>query len=224
MIKEIENRIQTEVSFVKNQIESYLADGKRIFASSSFQSHSIPMLHILSQIDSNIEIYFVDTGFHFPETIVYREQVQSQLDLNVKVVESDISKIDLLNRSNKFLFTTDPDYCCHINKVSPIDKVALSFDVWITGVRKDQSKVRSDFGYEAMGRNGIKRFHPMINWDDKMINLYINRNNLPSHPLESEGYNSVGCAPCTGKPRFDERSGRWVGMNKTECGLHLDVT
>lgn len=201
----------------------YKERGLSIFASTSFQTHSIPMLHLISRIDNSIPIYFIDTGFHFPETISYRQEITKLLDLNIQIVGSQISKIDLLGKSNKFLYTTDPNYCCELNKVNPLNAVTTKYDVWITGVRKDQNSNRQEFNYEAIGVNNITRFHPMLNWDEKMINTYLSRNNIPSHPLTLEGYKSVGCAPCTVKPVFDERSGRWRGMHKTECGLHLGV-
>lgn len=223
MIKEIENKIRTEISFVKDRIEEYLIGNKKIFISSSFQSHSIPMLHLISQMMPDIPIYFVDTGFHFPETISYRDEIEKTLNLNIKTVSSKISKINQIGNEGKFLFVSDPDYCCDINKVGPMQEVAREYDVWLTGVRKDQSAHRKGLTYEAEGKNGILRFHPMLNWDDKMINTYISKNNLLTHPLEKDGYKSIGCAPCTSKPKYDERSGRWLGMNKTECGLHLGI-
>jgi len=222
-VNEIKNRIDVERSLAESCLKSFQEQNQSIFISSSFQTHSIPMLHMLSEMDSSIEVYFVDTGFHFPETLIFREQIVNLLDLNLKVVSSHIPKIDLITKSNRFLFTSNPDLCCQLNKVDPIDQVCKQYDIWISGVRKDQSSTRNNFDIIAKGRNGITRFHPMINWDMKMINTYIHMNNLPSHPLEKDGYHSIGCSPCTSKPVFDERSGRWIGMNKTECGLHLGV-
>lgn len=223
MNSSIEEKFNTEISFCKTQIEKYQSERKSIFASSSFQSHSIPMLHLLSEIDKSIPIYFIDTGFHFPETILYRNQIAELLNLNLKITKSEVPKLNQIGNDNRFLFSSNPDFCCHINKVEPMNIVAKEYDVWITGVRKNQNSNRAQFGYEAKGANGIIRFHPMLNWDDKMINTYLYKNSIPPHPLEAEGYKSIGCAPCTGKPIFDKRSGRWQGMHKTECGLHLGV-
>ena len=219
----MKEKIKVEISLIESCLKTFKEQGKSMFLSSSFQSHSIPMLHIFSRIERNIPVYFVDTGFHFPETIVYSDTISNILDLNLKVVSSNIPKIDLITNENRFLFTSDPDLCCSLNKVDPIDRVCDQYDVWITGVRKDQSIVRQNFEMVAKGKGDIIRFHPMLNWDIEMISTYINMYNLPLHPLESEGYQSVGCSPCTGKPVYDKRSGRWVGMNKTECGLHLSV-
>ena len=219
----LEERINVEKSLMVSFLRNYVKQEKRIFASSSFQTHSIPMLHLLNEIQPNLPIYFIDTGFHFSETINYRDQIAEMLNLNLQSVKSSMTKLSLLSQNGKVMFTTDPNKCCHLNKVVPMDSVANNFDVWITGVRKDQSKHREGLNYEAEGANGILRFHPMLNWNEQMINLYISKHNLPAHPLEQKGYTSVGCQPCTGKPRFDERSGRWVGLNKTECGLHLNL-
>ncbi len=219
----IEEKIDVEISLIESCIQDFKQNGKSIFLSSSFQSHSIPMLHIFSKIDRSIPVYFVDTGFHFPETIVFCEKISNALDIELNVVSSNIPKIDLITKENRFLFTSDPDLCCQLNKVDPIERVCEQYDVWVTGVRKDQSKVRENFDMIAKGKKGVTRFHAMLNWDYEMINTYIKMHSLPAHPLEEEGYQSVGCSPCTSKPIYDDRSGRWIGMNKTECGLHLGV-
>ena len=107
-----------------------------------------------------------------------------------------------------------------------MDDVLKNNDIWIAGVRRDQSSTRKQFSVEAEGPHGTKRFHPMLEWTDKMIWDYIHEENIPHHPLEAQGYFSVGCEPCTA-PSMNangERDGRWSGMNKTECGLHTDLS
>ncbi len=223
MIKEIWEKIEVEVSFVESYINQCKKENKRLFMSSSFQTHSIPMLHIISNIDNTIPVIFLDTGFHFPETIVYRNIIQKELELNILTVKSDVAKIDLMRDDGKFLFSCDPDLCCRINKVNTLEKIRRDYDVWITGVRADQNNKRKDLKYIGSTSDGTERFHPMINWTDKMVNAYIHKTKLPSHPLERYGYTSIGCAPCTTKPTHDQRSGRWAGSQKTECGLHSNV-
>jgi len=106
-----------------------------------------------------------------------------------------------------------------------MDHVLQQSDVWISGVRKDQSKTRSKFGKEEAGKHDTLRYHPMLEWDNKMIWKYIHDHNIPHHPLEAKGYFSVGCEPCTAASfsMDEDRDGRWAGMNKTECGLHTDL-
>ena len=128
-----------------------------------------------------------------------------------------------MSTENKFLFSTDPDLCCQLNKIDPIEKIAPNYDIWISGVRKSQNSNRQDFSYEMNHYSGAVRYHPMLNWNEHMIHYYLSVNNIPSHPLELQGYSSVGCLPCTSKPQKDPRSGRWIGSHKTECGLHLNL-
>jgi phosphoadenosine phosphosulfate reductase len=212
------------VDRMRKKIKDYHARGLRIFASSSFQSHSIPMLHILSTIDPDIPVYFLDTGFHFPETKVYRDEVGSQLGIQIISLESTMPKIAQRDQSGQFLFTSDPDRCCYINKVLPLEPVLKSHDIWISGVRRDQTQFRSDLAEETSGIHDTLRYHPMLDWNSKMIWNYRQQYNLPEHPLDAKGYLSIGCVPCTRKwsPEDDERGARWAGMTKEECGIHTE--
>lgn len=216
--------VEQELNFIRLTIENYLKEGKKLFATSSFQPHSIPMLHILSTIDNSIPIYYINTGFHFPESLSYRDNVAERLELNVVDLHSIVPKNMQRDGKGNFYFTSDPDYCCFLNKTQPMDVVLPHFDVWINGVRKDQNANRRNMKHEQFTKHNVMRFHPMLNWSSRMIYQYIHDYQLPAHPLEAKGYQSIGCEPCTRK--FDAsnaRDGRWFGMNKTECGLHTDL-
>jgi len=218
--------IQLRIKEIEVYLKGYMDEGKQFFASSSFQSHSIPMLHILNSIAPNFPVYFIDTGFHFPETLEFRDHVASQLNLNVKNQRGATSLVNQLSKEDRFLFQSDPGYCCTINKTQPMDSLMMQYDIWITGVRKDQNANRSSMGYEAEGPHNTMRFHPMIHWNSKMIWEYRKMHNLPTHPLEEQGFLSIGCLPCTQKFSLetdDGRGGRWKGMKKNECGLHTDL-
>ena len=210
---------------IQIQIKKYQADGKKLFTSSSFQSHSIVLLHILSRIDKTIPVFFINTGYHFPETIKFRDDVADKFGLNLIDAHPETPKNMQLNSSGRLLFTSDPDYCCYLNKVMPMDKVLAEYDVWINGVRGDQSATRKAMKVEQDAPHNSMRFHPMLDWTSKMIFEYQKQYNLPEHPLVSDGYLSIGCEPCTRK--FDlemqEREARWYGMNKVECGLHTEL-
>ncbi len=214
-----------EVSEIKKYIENYQSQGKKIFTTSSFQSHSIVLLHILSTIDNKIPVYFINTGYHFPETIKYRDFIVHKLGLNLKNVYSQTPKSLQKDASGRFLFTSDPDYCCHINKVEPLDPILSEYDVWVNGVRADQSSVRKNFKIEENAPHGVIRFHPMLDWNAMQIQKYLSQNDIPPHPLEEKGYFSIGCEPCTHKFTTDlsEREVRWYGLNKTECGLNTEL-
>ena len=212
---------------IKEQIEKYKAKNLKIFASSSFQTQSVVLLHILSKIDNSIPIYFLNTGYHFPETLAYRDLLAELLNLNVIDLVSSVPKIQQKNEKGNPLFTSDPDYCCYINKVQRLEPVLKEKDVWISGVRADQSATRQEMNREDRAQHGVIRYHPMLGWTSKMIYDYIRENDLPKHPLEGKGYMSIGCQPCTIKmetdPNDNGRSGRWFGMQKTECGIHTDL-
>jgi len=210
---------------IKEKLEGYKQEGKRLFTSSSFQSHSLVMLHILSRIDASIPVYFLNTGYHFPETLAFRDKVASQLGIHVVDLKPSTPKYMQTGPDGRFLFTSDPDYCCHINKTRPMDEVLKNNDVWINGIRGDQSATREAMKVEQPAPHDTIRFHPMLDWTAKMIHEYRKEYQLPKHPLEPQGYLSIGCEPCTRK--FDlemqEREARWYGMSKSECGLHTDL-
>jgi phosphoadenosine phosphosulfate reductase len=212
-----------KVKLIEEQLDSYQSLGKKIFVTSSFQTHSIPLLHVVSSFDKKIPIYFLNTGFHFPQTIIFKNQITKLLDLNVISLSSYTSKINQRNKQGAFLYGHDIDYCCHINKVLPLEPILASHDVWVTGVRKSQNSNRATMEFEAQGPFDTTRFHPVLDWSAKEIFMYRQHYELPEHPLEELGYLSVGCEPCTSKLLDSGRDGRWNGMKKNECGLHTEL-
>jgi phosphoadenosine phosphosulfate reductase len=212
---------------IRQDLDAYKARGLKIFASSSLQTNSMPLLHIISQVAPEIPIYFLNTGYHFPETLEFRQQVKDLLGLNITDLFSAVPKYQQRDANGRLLFTSDPDYCCYLNKIQPLEPILASNDVWISGVRGDQSKVRAQMKREEKAPNGVLRYHPMLGWTSKMVYDYIRLHKLPKHPLEGAGYVSIGCEPCTRKidvdALLDDRNGRWFGMNKTECGLHTQL-
>jgi phosphoadenosine phosphosulfate reductase len=210
---------------IKKQINKYQDMGLKLFTSSSFQSHSIVLLHILSRIDKNIPVFFMNTGFHFPETLQFRDDIAKEFGLNLLNINSATPKSLQKDASGRLLFTSDPDYCCYLNKVAPMDTILAEYDVWINGVRGDQSAVRKAMTLEMPAPHDCLRFHPMLDWTSKMIYQYQKEYNLKPHILDAQGYQSIGCEPCTRKLDLEmmERQSRWFGLNKTECGLHTDL-
>lgn len=220
----MEKSITQELINISKAIENYKSQGLQMFATSSFQTHSIPMLHILSEIDKTIPVYFINTGFHFPESLYFRDKVSEAFGLNLIDLQPLTPKNLQRDLKGNLYFTSDPDYCCYLNKIQPMDIPMAKHDVWINGIRADQNANRKSMGSEMKTPDGKRRYHPMLNWTNKMIFEYASKHKLPKHPLESKGYLSIGCEPCTQKFSFDdERSGRWKGMKKTECGLHTDL-
>ncbi len=213
-----------ELEKIKKQIAEYQKAGKRLFATSSFQTHSIPLLHIISKIDKSIPIYYLNTGYLFPETIAFKDQLAKHLGLTFIALESSISKSQQRDENGQLFFTSDPDYCCFLNKTQPMEPILASHDVWINGIRADQNANRAGMKVEEQTPQGALRYHPVLHWTAKDIFEYRKAHALPEHPLEAEGYLSIGCEPCTRKHiAGDERTARWFGMNKVECGLHTDL-
>ncbi len=201
-------------------IEDFQANNKKYFVSSSFQTHSIPLLHALSKIDSLIKVYFIDTGFHFPETYSFVNHIEKLLKIKVYKVESKTSKLHQQDSNGKFLFCRQPDRCCDINKVKPIEPIASQHDVWISGVRKNQNNNRRTFSKIMVGQNNTLRYHPILEWTNKDVFQYRKLYSLPEHPLEKHGYFSIGCSPCT-NPGSSRSDRRWSGSQKEECGLNI---
>jgi phosphoadenosine phosphosulfate reductase len=210
---------------IKDKLEGYKKEDKKMFTTSSFQSHSLVLLHMISRIDREIPVYFINTGYHFPETVQFRDFITERFGLNIVDLKSDVPKFMQRDPDGKLLFTSDPDHCCYLNKTQPMDAILLAHNVWINGVRADQSATRAAMKVEQPAKHGCTRFHPMLDWNSKMIWQYQKEYDLPKHPLEEKGFLSIGCEPCTRKldPEMQEREARWFGLNKVECGLHTDL-
>ncbi len=199
-------------------------EGKKLFATTSLQTHSIPLLHIIARSGLEMSVYMLHTGFLFPETMAFREEVAARLGIEIRSIASDTPRHLQRDAKGNFYFTSNPDYCCHLNKVAPTARLLESHDVWVNGVRADQNLNRRNMKPFQQAGHGAMRYHPMLAWTGKDIYAYIKAHDLPRHPLDAEGYSSIGCEPCTRKADLnDPRAARWFGMSKTECGLHTDL-
>ena len=210
---------------IQKTIYQYKQGGFKMFTSSSFQSHSLVLLHIISRTDPTIPVYFINTGYHFPETLAFRDEIAAKFKLKVIDLKPDVPKFMQRDSEGKLLFTSDPDHCCYLNKTQPMDGILRIHDVWINGVRADQSSVRASMKEFQPSIHNTIRYHPMLNWTSKMIWQYRKEYKLPSHPLEEKGFVSIGCEPCTRRlsPAMQEREARWFGLKKVECGLHTEL-
>lgn len=214
-----------DISPIAAQLTDYRSRGLSAFASSSFQSQSLPLLHILSRIAPEVPVYFLDTGYLFPETLSFRDQLAGLLGLQVFIVRPAIPKTRQVAADGHLLFASDPDGCCYFNKVLPLEPVLGRYDVWVNGIRADQTAAREAMRSEQPGPHGVLRYHPLLHWTADDIDAYRQLHRLPRHPLDALGYRSIGCEPCTRRPEAGEptRGGRWHGLGKTECGLHTEL-
>lgn len=199
----------------------------RFVVTSSFGASSAVLLHLVSQLSRDVPVLFLDTGFHFPETLAYRRTIARELGLTVLDIRPDLSVGQQDARYGPALHDRDPDVCCGLRKTLPLRTALRSFDGWATGVRRSQTPERAGTPVvEARPHDGrwLVKVAPLARWSDDDVTAYMNRHGLPQHPLVAEGYPSIGCAPCT-RPAtegIDPRAGRWAGFEtKTECGLHL---
>lgn len=213
------------VRHIDATLRRFADEGRSVVSTSSFQTHSLPMLHLLSRSSVDVPIFLLDTGFHFAETIGFAHRVADDFGLDLRLIRSPVPKSQQLDPSGRFLFAADPDYCCELNKTMPTEALLAEHDVWISGVRADQNSNRATFSEFMPGPSDTTRWHPMLEWSKQAVWAYIREFDLPRHPLEDAGYLSIGCAPCTRKidPDMAERDARWAGLKKTECGLHTTL-
>jgi phosphoadenosine phosphosulfate reductase len=197
----------------------------QIAMSSSFQTQSMPLLHMASRIRRDVLIFFLDTGYHFWDTLIFRERIASEWKLNVLDLYRD-TRWDIFARQHtRTLPVEDPNLCCFLHKVQPMQKALKDLKAWISGIRRDQTPTRAKARILELQEDGLLKINPLLNWTKADIDAYIKQYDLPVHPLLEKGYRSIGCAPCTiavGQTD-DERAGRWVGRGKTECGLHTEM-
>lgn len=193
---------------------------------SSFGAESAVLLHLVAKVAPDMPVLFLDTGKHFPETLAYRDELAARLGLNIVNLTpdpDDLAKKD----ATELRWSYDPDGCCEIRKVKPLEKALADFDTSITGRKGFQSSTRQGLPrFELDGTTGRLKFNPLANWTREDLDAYFTAHDLPRHPLEAQGYPSIGCSPCTSKvkPGEDPRSGRWRGWDKTECGIHDAVS
>lgn len=200
----------------EERIQELYKDFGKVLFTSSFGTTSAFLLHLFHKVKPSETVYFLDTTYHFNETIEYKEQLTNLLNLKVIDVKPEEWKNNFTQKDKTW--NSDPDLCCSINKVEPIEKIKVDFDVWVSGLMASQNTHRQNLKvFEE--KDEIIKFYPLIDQTEKIAKEYISKNKLPQHPLLSQGYSSVGCFHCTvaGKGR----SGRWVNKSKTECGLHL---
>lgn len=187
-----------------------------VMLTSSFAATSAFLLKLFSDIRKSQKIYFIDTGYHFKETLIYKEYLTLLYGLNVESVKAEDWKHDFTTSDQTW--KTDPDLCCSVNKVEPLEALKKDHKIWVSGLMAWQSDHRSSLDiFEE--RNGILKFYPLVDVSREERENYIKDHHLPFHPLISKGFLSIGCEHCTvaGKGR----EGRWNNSPKTECGLHL---
>lgn len=180
--------------------------------------------HLVSGTLPGIDVLFLDTGYHFVETLATRSEAARTLEVNIVDVKPEQTVAEQDAAAGKDLYRTDPSRCCALRKVDPLNRALAGYRLWFTGVRREEAPTRTntpliDFD-EA---HGLVKVNPLAGWSFEELNNYSTRNQLPRNLLLDQGYPSIGCQPCTRKvaPGEDPRAGRWSGQTKTECGIHV---
>lgn len=199
---------------VESLYKDYNAD--EIMLTSSFAATSAFLLKVFSDVNSSQIIYFIDTGYHFNETLIYKEYLTKLYNLNVINIKGE--EVDHKLTNDNEMWKSQANKCCHLNKVKPLETLKTNYSVWVSGLMKWQSDFRSSLNYFE-DRSGILKFYPLLDIGYLERDQFIKDHHLPFHPLKSKGYSSIGCTHCT-EPG-ENRSGRWNNSPQTECGLHL---
>ncbi len=213
---ELLNDIFTPLSFERRiQLLYRYFEEKDVLFTSSFGGNSVFLLYFVSQIRPAQKVHFIDTTYHFQETLEYKEMLTERFNLNVIDVLPEPEQ-NALTREEQW-WKDHPRMCCSINKVVPLEPIKAQHKVWISGLMSYQTEFRSHLRvFEKQG--DILKFHPLIDIDEGEVLYHFSLHNLPRHPLEDLGYGSIGCMHCTEKG--EGRNGRWKGQGRTECGLH----
>jgi len=192
------------------------------FAITSSMADAV-LAHLASTVAPGIDVVFLDTGYHFAETIGTRDAVEATLPVNLVNVTAEQTVAEQDATYGKDLFNRDPDLCCALRKVKPLEQALAGYDAWATGLRRDETHNRviaPVIGWDVKKRK--VKVSPLARWTGEEVERYIQDNNVLVNPLQYDGYPSIGCWPCTRRvaPGEDPRSGRWAGTGKTECGIH----
>ncbi|MFF2045381.1 phosphoadenylyl-sulfate reductase [Kitasatospora sp. NPDC058170] len=208
------------------EILAWAADtfGKRFCVTSSMEDAVVA--HLASAALPGVDVVFLDTGYHFPETIGTRDAVAAVMPVNVITLKPLQTVAEQDAQYGPHLHDRDPDLCCSLRKVEPLNRGLGGYDAWATGLRRDESPTRAGTPVVAWDAKRRKvKIAPIARWTQEDVDAYVNANGVLLNPLLWEGYTSVGCSPlsCTRKPAEgeDARAGRWSGSGKTECGIHL---
>jgi phosphoadenosine phosphosulfate reductase len=201
---------------------TWRAFGPKVVLTCSFQHDGVVLAHMLRDIAPEVPVVFIDTGFHFPETLAYRDEIRRRFDLPLVELQPIMPRAEFAATHGLDLYARDPDLCCHINKVEPLKRYLPGVRAWVNGRRRDQASTRQAMRVVEAFQGDLHKVNPMCSWTSRDTFQYMEHHGIPMHPLFEKGYASIGCAPCTRPvlPGEDARDGRWAGTGKIECGLH----
>jgi phosphoadenosine phosphosulfate reductase len=195
----------------------------RILLTCSWQHQSSILIDMLHRIGASIRIVELDTGLLFPETYETRDRLIERYDLEIERIDPLQTVAEQEASEGPALWSRDPDRCCALRKVEPLERALVGMDAWITGIRRAQSITRAGARVLELDPRGVVKVQPLAGWSDEDVKGYLFAHDVPYNPLHDRGFPSIGCTHCTRaiRPGEDSRAGRWADAEKTECGLHL---
>ena len=229
-LQDINDRLETATpqEILRWAIETYPG---ALTMATAFGAEGCCLIAMLAQLRKETgqfpDIFNLDTGYQFPETLALRERLQQRYGLAIRLVSASETTSQMEARYGGPLYTSRPDHCCALRKVAPLHSAVQGFAAWITAIRRDQTPERSQVplvGPDPRYPHLVK-INPLANWTAAQVWTYIAEHHVPVNPLHMQGYPSIGCWPCTRPvaPGEDDRSGRWSGLDKRECGLHVSA-
>ena len=225
---EINAEVNAKLDQVRATLAREITGTNDICLTCSFQAEDVLLTKLALEFDAKIPILFLDTGYHFRETYEYRDRIAGEWNLNLfnLLPEKTVAEQEA---EHGLLYQSAPDQCCKLRKVEPLFKAVAEYRVWITGLRREQAKSRTNLEESALfalpGGKHVLKLAPLAAWNTREVWYACESLSIPLLPLYEQGYTSIGCAPCTSLPfdPDDPRSGRWSGR-KLECGIHLQAT
>ena len=224
---EVQHQVETKLEAVRSLLAREITSRGDVCVTCSFQAEDVLLVKLAIALDPAIPVLFLDTGYHFRETYEYRDRIAEEWKLNLinllpgKTVAEQEAEHGLLYQSA-------PDQCCKLRKVEPLFKAVAGYRVWLTGLRREQAKSRAALEEEALftlpGGKQVLKLAPLAGWTTRDVWYACEQLSIPLLPLYEQGFQSIGCEPCTSLPldANDPRSGRWAGR-KVECGIHIEA-
>jgi len=220
----LEQKIQDARVLIANE----LAKPGLACVTSSFQAECVALVHLIVEQRPNIPVLFLETGYHFPETLAYRDEMAKQWKLNLFNLEAQQS-VSAQEAQFGILNKTEPNRCCQLRKVEPLFAGLGGYNIWFTALRREQSPTRANLQpvepFKLPAGKALEKVSPLAMWTNRDVWNYLSRNDIAALPLYDQGYTSIGCQPCTALPvdPNNPRSGRWQGKEKLECGIHIQA-
>ena len=198
--------------------------GPKLTMATAFGAEGCCLIHMLAEIEPNLRIFNLDTGYQFEETLALRERIKARYGVEVELVRPELTVAEYEAEHGGPLYVHRPDQCCHDRKIVPLRRAVVGYDAWVSAIRGDQTQHRAVAGVVQWdAKFNLVKVNPLLSWTRKDVWNFVLRHDVPYNPLHDRHYPSIGCWPCT-RPVADgedERAGRWAGTVKKECGLHV---